>query len=227
MFLEGFLRRKEIKVVHAGRPLERYEALMAGKVACVGLMEPWITLAEKNGWFLAQQFENEANPAYHRNTTAAEILRDFANQRLDFFVSGWGTGGTLTGVSQVLKVARPDITIIGTEPAGASMVGGADWAPHMIQGWTPDFLPEVFDTSVIDDLTPVTDQEAISTALDLAKKEGIFCGISSGGTFAAALKTAESAPEGSTILAMLPDTGERYLSTPLFAEINTGNDEVE
>ncbi|MCW8999551.1 MAG: cysteine synthase A [Kangiellaceae bacterium] len=182
-------------------------------------------LAEKNGWFLAQQFENEANPEYHRNTTAPEILRDFAGERLDYFVSGYGTGGTITGVGEVLKVARPEIQIIGTEPEGAALLSGKEWAPHKIQGWTPDFVADVLNREVIDQVIPVKDEVAIETSLALAKNEGIFCGISAGGTFATALKVAETAPEGSTILAMLPDTGERYLSTPLFADIAEVSDE--
>ena len=152
--------------------------------------------AERNDWFLAQQFENEANPAYHRNTTAPEILRDFAGRRLDYFVSGYGTGGTATGVGHVLKVARPGIKVIGTEPAGAALLSGGEWTPHKIQGWTPDFIPEIMDRSVFDEILTVTDEEAIAYAQDLAKQEGIFCGISSGGTFAAALKAAADAPDG-------------------------------
>jgi len=184
-------------------------------------------LADSHGWFLARQFENEANPAYHRNTTAPEILRDFAGRRLDYFVSGYGTGGTATGVGHVLKVARPGVKVIGTEPAGAALLSGDEWTPHKIQGWTPDFIPEVMDRSVFDEILPVTDDEAIDTAKDLASQEGIFCGISSGGTFAAALKVAANAPDGSSLLAMLPDTGERYLSTPLFEGVNEGTDEVD
>lgn len=182
-------------------------------------------LAEKNGWFLAQQFENEANPEYHRNTTAPEILRDFAGERLDYFVSGYGTGGTITGVGEVLKVARPEIQIIGSEPEGAALLNGKEWAPHKIQGWTPDFLPEVLNREVIDQVVPVNDELARDTSLALAKNEGIFVGISAGATFATALKVAESAPEGATILAMLPDTGERYLSTFLFEDIAEGSDD--
>ncbi|MCB1634573.1 MAG: cysteine synthase A [Xanthomonadales bacterium] len=182
-------------------------------------------LAAKHGWFLARQFENEANPAYHRSTTAAEILRDFAGKRLDCFVSGWGTGGTLTGVGQMLRLARPDTRIVTTEPAGAAMLAGKDWAPHKIQGWTPDFVPKVLDRSVYHDNIPVTDEESRDCARDLAAREGIFCGISAGGTFAAALKVARQSPEGSVILAMLPDTGERYLSTFLFEGVNEGSDD--
>ncbi len=182
-------------------------------------------LADKHGWFLASQFANPANPAYHRQTTAAEILRDFAGKRLDYFVTGWGTGGTLTGVGEVLRVARPETRIIATEPAGAALLKGDEWKPHKIQGWTPDFVPEVLNREVYDDLLQVTDDDAIATARRLAAEEGIFVGISAGGTLATALKVAESAPEGSVLLAMLPDTGERYFSTPLFADVNEGSDD--
>ena len=182
-------------------------------------------LAEKNGWFLTRQFENEANPAYHRNTTGPEILRDFADQRLDYFVSGWGTGGTITGAGQMLKMARPNIKIVATEPEVAALMNGDEWQPHKIQGWTPDFLPGVFDTSVADEVVRVSDDEAINTAQALASKEGIFCGISAGGTVAAALKVAEKAEPDSSILAMLPDTAERYLTTPLFEGISDGSDD--
>lgn len=182
-------------------------------------------LAKKHGWFLARQFENPANPAYHRNTTAAEILRDFAGRRLDHFVSGWGTGGTLTGVGEVLKVARPEVRITATEPAGASLLSGNAWAPHKIQGWTPDFVPQVLNTSVADRIVPVDDLLARDTARRLAAEEGIFVGLSAGGTAAAALKIAENATPGSVILAMLPDTGERYLSTLLFEGVNDGSDD--
>ena len=182
-------------------------------------------LADQHGWFLASQFANPANPAYHRQTTAPEILRDFAGKRLDYFVTGWGTGGTLTGVGEVLKVARPETRIIATEPAGAALLKGDEWKPHKIQGWTPDFVPEVLNREVYDDLLQVTDDDAIATARRLAAEEGIFVGISAGGTLATALKVAESAPEGSVLLAMLPDTGERYFSTPLFADVNEGSDD--
>ncbi|MFY8207451.1 MAG: cysteine synthase A [Arenimonas sp.] len=182
-------------------------------------------LADKHGWFLARQFENPANPDYHRNTTAAEILRDFAGERLDYFVSGWGTGGTLTGVGEVLKVARPEVRIVTTEPAGASLLAGKEWQPHKIQGWTPDFVPAVLNRAVPDDNIPVDDITARDTARRLAAEEGLFVGISAGATFAAALKVAETAPEGSVILAMLPDTGERYLSTFLFEGVNEGSDD--
>jgi cysteine synthase A len=181
-------------------------------------------MARKQGWFLARQFENEANPAYHRQTTGPEILSDFAGQRLDFFVTGWGTGGTLTGAGEMIRLARPEVRIIATEPAGASLLAGAEFKPHKIQGWTPDFVPKVLNRAVPHDIVPVTDDEAIAASRALAAKEGIFCGISSGGTFAAAIKVAEKAPEGAVLLAMLPDTGERYLSTPLFEGVPEGSD---
>ncbi|KFN44019.1 cysteine synthase A [Arenimonas oryziterrae] len=182
-------------------------------------------LARKHGWFLAQQFANPANPAYHRSTTAPEILRDFAGKRLDYFVSGWGTGGTLTGVGEVLKLARPDVRIVSTEPAGASLLSGKDWAPHKIQGWTPDFIPAVLNRAVVDELLPVDDVLARDTARRLAAEEGVFVGLSAGATIAAALRVAENAPAGSVLLAMLPDTGERYLSTFLFEGISEGSDD--
>jgi len=189
-----------------------------------GMVRKAKELAEKNGWFLARQFENPANPEYHRNTTGPEILSDFAGKRLDFWVSGWGTGGTLTGAGEMLKKARPKLKIIATEPAGAALLSGAEFKPHKIQGWTPDFVPDVLNREVADQILPVSDEDAIKASRELAAKEGIFCGISSGGTFAAALKVAESAPKGSVILAMLPDTGERYLSTALFEGIAEGTD---
>ena len=190
-----------------------------------GMLRVSRALAEKHGWFMTEQFANQANPDYHRNTTGPEIIRDFAGRRLDYYVSGWGTGGTITGAGEILKLARPDLRIIATEPAGAAMLSGADWAPHKIQGWTPDLIPSVLDRGVIDEILTVTDEEAIETAKALAIQEGIFCGISAGGTFAAALKVAANAEAGSSILAMLPDTGERYLSTPLFEGVKEGGDD--
>jgi len=189
-----------------------------------GMVRKAEELSKKHGWFLARQFENEANPAYHRNTTGPEILLDFASKRLDFFVTGWGTGGTLTGAGQVIKLARPEVKIIVSEPAGASLLTGQPWQPHKIQGWTPDFVPKVLNREVADKILPVTDAEAIENSRALAKNEGIFCGISSGGTFAAARKVADTAPVGSVILAMLPDTAERYLSTVLFEGISDAGD---
>jgi cysteine synthase len=190
----------------------------------MGMVRKAEELAKRHGWFLARQFENEANPAYHRSTTGPEILSDFAGKRLDYFVTGWGTGGTLTGAGQMIRLARPDVQIIATEPAGAALLSGKPFTPHKIQGWTPDFVPAVLDRTVPHRVLPVTDAEAIETARALARSEGIFCGISSGGTFAAALEVAAEAPKGSVILAMLPDTGERYLSTALFEGIAEGSD---
>ena len=190
-----------------------------------GMVKKTEELAKKHGWFVAQQFENPANPEYHRNTTGPEILRDFASKRLDYWVTGYGTGGTLTGAGEMLKKARPDIQIIVIEPEGAALLSGQEWHPHKIQGWTPDFIPAVLDRDVYDEVLTVTDVEARDCARDLAMKEGIFCGISSGGTFAGALKVAHKAPKGSAILAMLPDTGERYFTTILFEGINEGSDE--
>ncbi|HET9484125.1 MAG TPA: cysteine synthase A [Xanthomonadales bacterium] len=181
--------------------------------------------AQKHGAFLARQFDNPANPAFHRSTTAAEILQDFAGKRLDWFVTGYGTGGTLTGVGEVLRVARPDVRIVVTEPAGASLLAGQPWQPHKIQGWTPDFIPSVLNREVAHEIIPVDDVLARDTARALAIKEGIFCGISSGGTFAAALEAAKRAKPGDVMLAMLPDTGERYFSTILFEGVNEGSDD--
>lgn len=182
-------------------------------------------LAEQHGWFLARQFENPANPAYHRNTTGPEILSAFANRGLDYWVTGWGTGGTLTGAGEVIKLARPDVKIIATEPAGASLLGGNEWQPHKIQGWTPDFIPEVLNRDIYDELIPISDEDAKTNALRLAQEEGIFVGMSAGATLTGGLKVAEQAQPGSSILVMLPDTGERYLSTYLFEELNEGSDD--
>ena len=183
-------------------------------------------LANKHGWFLARQFENPANPAYHRQTTAAEILRDFAGLRLDHFVSGWGTGGTLTGVGEVLAVARPAVKVHAAEPEAAPLLQGKDWSPHKIQGWTPDFVPQVLNRDVAKQVLSISDADAIATARRLAQEEGIFAGISAGATVAAALRiAAKDAKDGDVILAMLPDTGERYFSTPLFEGVNDGSDD--
>ena len=191
-----------------------------------GMVRKANELAQKHGWFLANQFENPANPAYHRNTTAPEILRDFAGRRLDYFVSGWGTGGTITGVGEVLKLARPEVKIIATEPAGAALLSGKEWQPHKIQGWTPDFLPGVLNREIAERIVLVDDVLSRDTSRALAQQEGIFVGISAGATLAAALEVAKDAPEGSVLLAMLPDTGERYLSTFLFEGVNEGSDEI-
>ncbi len=182
-------------------------------------------LAKKHGWFLARQFDNPANPAYHRQTTAAEILRDFAGRRLDHFVTGWGTGGTLTGVGEVLKVARPEVKVTTCEPAVASLLQGKEWSPHKIQGWTPDFVPTVLNRDAAAQILTVEDAVAIAASRRLAMEEGIFVGISAGATVAAALEIAKSAKDGDVILAMLPDTGERYFSTPLFEGVNEGSDD--
>jgi cysteine synthase A len=190
-----------------------------------GMVKKCQELVAKHGWFLPQQFENPANPEYHRNTTGPEILRDFAGRRLDYFVSGIGTGGTITGAGEILKTARHELKVIAVEPAGAATLSGKEWAPHQIQGWTTDFIPAVLNRDIYDEIVLVTDVEARDAARALARQEGIFCGISAGGTFAAARKVAEKAPEGSSLLAMLPDTGERYLSTFLFEGILEGSDE--
>jgi cysteine synthase A len=189
-----------------------------------GMVRKAEELATKHGWFLARQFENPANPAYHRNTTGPEILSDFASKRLDAFVSGWGTGGTITGAGEIIKLARPETKIVLAEPENAALVSGKPFSPHKIQGWTPDFVPKVLNTKIADRIVPVSDGDAIATARLLATQEGIFCGISSGATFAAALTVAREAAPGSVILAMLPDTGERYLSTALAEGINEGSD---
>jgi len=189
-----------------------------------GMVRKAEQLAKKHGWFLARQFENEANPAYHRSTTGPEIIQDFVGRRLDYFVTGWGTGGTLTGAGQMIRLARPDVKIIACEPAGAALLSGKTWAPHKIQGWTPDFVPAVLNREVAHRVVTVTETEAVESARQLASKEGIFCGISSGATLAAAVKVAGEAPEGTVLLAMLPDTGERYLSTILFEGIAEGSD---
>jgi cysteine synthase A len=204
-----------------------------------GMYRKAVELAEANGWFLARQFETQANADIHEATTAREILGDFRGRRLDYFVTGYGTGGTVTGVGRVLRRERPETKIILSEPANAQLVGsgraqGRDekgapaeshpaFEPHPIQGWTPDFIPlvlqEAIDRQFYDELIPIAGAEGIKWAKMLAQKEGIFTGVSGGSTFAVAMQVAERAPEGSVILAMLPDTGERYLSTPLFEGI--------
>jgi cysteine synthase A len=189
-----------------------------------GMVRKAEELAAKHGWYLTRQFENPANPAYHRNTTGPEILSDFAGRRLDYFVTGWGTGGTLTGVGEMLRLARPEVRIIAAEPENASLLAGKPFAPHKIQGWTPDFIPKVLNRDVAEQILPVSDAEAIATARALASQEGIFCGISSGAGVAVALRVARGAPPGSAILAVLTDTGERYLSTALFEGIADGSD---
>jgi len=213
----------------------------------VGMIKKMEELAAAHGWFMTRQFENEANPDYHSRTTAREILDDFAGERLDYWVTGYGTGGTLKGVARVLKKERPETRIIVCEPEDAQLLAsgieqsrkpdGAPAAPHPsfkshpMQGWTPDFIPKLtgdaVDMKLIDRILPIANVEAIRGSKDLATKEGIFVGITSGATFAGALKVAAGAAEGSNILCMCPDTGERYLSTPLFADISADMNEEE
>ncbi|HSF63247.1 MAG TPA: pyridoxal-phosphate dependent enzyme, partial [Paracoccaceae bacterium] len=212
-----------------------------------GMYTKAVDLAERHGWFLARQFETPANADIHESTTAREIMADFAGDRLDYLVTGYGTGGTVTGLSRVLRRERPDTRIILTEPANAQLVGsgvaqarGAGGAPagshpsfepHPIQGWTPDFIPDVLqeclDTGGYDELIPVTGADGVAWARKLAQREGILTGISGGATFAVAMGVAARAEPGSVILAMLPDTGERYLTTPLFADIPEDMDAEE
>jgi len=204
-----------------------------------GMVRKANELAKKNGWFLTRQFENEANADYHSRTTAREIVNDFAGEKLDYFVTGFGTGGTLKGVGRVLGKERPEVKIILSEPADAAMVTSKTpqernpdgspksrhpaWKPHPIQGWSPDFIPKLtgdaLDMKLVDRVITIAAPVAMAASKQLAQKEGIFVGTSAGATFAAALEVAKDAPKGVTILAMLPDTGERYLSTPLFADI--------
>ena len=190
-----------------------------------GMVKRAKDLAAEHGWFLADQFRNPANPEYHKNTTAVEILSDFRNLELDYFVSGWGTGGTITGVGTVLKSAKPEINIIAVEPELAPLLSKNEWQPHKIQGWTPDFVPEVLEKEVIDQFISVNDEASIETSKKLARQEGIFTGISGGATMLAALQVSETAPKNSTFCVMLPDTGERYLSSPLFADITEDSDD--
>lgn len=190
-----------------------------------GMVKKAEELAAQHGWFLTRQFDNPANPAYHRNTTAPEILRDFAGERLDYWVTGWGTGGTLTGTGEVLKAARPDINIIAAEPENAALLSGDEWQPHKIQGWTPDFVPSILNASIADQKIKVSDEQSIHNAFQLAQQEGIFVGVSAGATLTAALQVAATAAAGTVMLVMLPDTGERYLSSPMFEGINEGSDD--
>jgi cysteine synthase A len=213
----------------------------------MGMYQKAVELAAKHGWFLAHQFETPANAEIHEATTGREIVADFKGQRLDVFVTGYGTGGTLAGVGRVLRKERPETKIIVCEPANAQLIGsgkaqerGQDGAPavghpafepHPIQGWTPDFIPlvlqEALDKKYYDERVAIPGPEGIKWARALAQKEGIFCGISSGSTFAVAMKEAEKAKPGSVILAMLPDTGERYLTTPMFEGVAEDMDEEE
>src|SRR5262249_26246238 len=215
----------------------------------VGMVNKAVELAKKHGWFLTRQFENEANPDMHSRTTAREIVDDFAGEKLDYWVTGFGTGGTLKGAARVLAKNRPDTKIIVCEPADAPMLSSGlnqdrnpdgspakphpAFKPHPMQGWSPDFIPKItgdaVDMNVIDRLITIPNADAIRCSQDLAKKEGIFVGITAGGTFAGGLQVAKDAPKGATILCMLPDTGERYLTTPLFADIpaDMTEDELE
>jgi cysteine synthase A len=190
-----------------------------------GMVKRAAELAAKHGWFLARQFENPANPAYHRATTGPEILQDFAGERLDYWITGWGTGGTLTGAGEVLKLARPNLKIIAAEPEQASLLTGKPFSPHKIQGWTPDFVPAVLNPDVADEIVPVNETAARDNALALARNEGLFVGVSAGATLTAALTVAERAAKGSVMLVMLPDTGERYLSTFMFEGVAEGSDD--
>jgi len=213
----------------------------------VGMVRKMEELAAKHGWFMPRQFENEANPDFHSQTTAREIVDDFAGERLDYWVTGFGTGGTLKGVARVLRKERPETKVIVCEPEDAQLLGSGiaqtlkpdgtpaaahpSFKPHPMQGWTPDFIPKLtsdaVDMKLIDRILPISGADAIRCAKELATKEGIFVGITSGATFAGALKVASQAEKGATILAMLPDTGERYLSTPLFADIAADMNEEE
>jgi len=208
-----------------------------------GMVKKAEELAEKHGWYLARQFETEANPAFHEKTTGPEILQAFEGKRLDYWVTGYGTGGTFTGVGRALKKERPEVKIVLSEPEKAPMVTSGEpqtrkevlgefgapaekhskWEPHPIQGWAPNFIPLVaekgLEAKLHDEVKLVGGDIAIQTALDLAQKEGIFCGISGGATVATALEVCREAPKGSVVLAMIPDTAERYMSTPLFAGV--------
>lgn len=212
-----------------------------------GMYQKAKELAEKNGWFLARQFETEANADIHESTTAQEILADFTGERLDYFVSGYGTGGTVTGVGRVLRRERPEVKIVLSEPLNAQLVGSGTaqargeggepagshpaFEPHPIQGWTPDFIPavlqEAIDEGYVDEVTPISGADAMQWSRELAAKEGILTGVSGGATFGVARRIAENAAPGTVILCMLPDTGERYLSTPLFDPFVAEMDEEE
>jgi cysteine synthase A len=213
--------------------------LTPAALRATGMLNKTVELAETHGWYYTRQFENEANPDMHSRTTAREIVDDFAGVKLDYWVTGFGTGGTLKGVARVLADEMPDTKIVVCEPADAPMLtsgeaqsrnadgspaaGHPAWKPHPMQGWSPDFVPkltgEAVDAHYIDQILTIAGPDALAGSRNLAAKEGIFVGITAGATFAGALKVAETAPAGSNILCMLPDTGERYLSTPLFADI--------
>ncbi len=212
-----------------------------------GMVAKAVELAETHGWFLTRQFENEANADMHSRTTAKEILEDFKGERLDYWVTGFGTGGTLKGVARVLAKERPDTKIVVCEPDDAPLLSSGieqqrnpdgsaaashpAWRPHPLQGWSPDFIPKLagdaVDMKVASQVLRIENAEAMRWSKELARKEGIFVGITSGATFAAGLRVSADAPKGSTILCMLPDTGERYLSTPLFADVSADMTEEE
>jgi cysteine synthase A len=212
-----------------------------------GMVKKAVELAEAHGWFLTRQFENEANADMHSRTTAREIINDFAGERLDYWVTGFGTGGTLKGVARVLATERPETKIVLAEPSDAPLVESGTpqernedgspasrhpaWKTHPIQGWSPDFIPKLAGDAVeagyVDRVITVTPQEGIRWSRELARREGIFVGISAGSTFAAAMQLCADIPKGSTVLAMLPDTGERYLTTPLFADVPSDMTEEE
>jgi cysteine synthase A len=213
----------------------------------VGMVNKAVELAKTHGWFLTRQFENEANPDMHSRTTAIEILDDFKGEKLDYWVTGFGTGGTLKGVARVLAAARPDTKIVVCEPADAPMLSSgtkqernpdhspakphAAFKPHPMQGWSPDFIPKItgdaVNMGVISRILTVQASDAMKWSRALAREEGIFVGITAGATFAGALEVCKSAAANSTVLCMLPDTGERYLSTPLFSDIGVDMDEEE
>ncbi|HYC14550.1 MAG TPA: pyridoxal-phosphate dependent enzyme, partial [Stellaceae bacterium] len=213
----------------------------------MGMVTKAVELARANGWFMTRQFENEANPDYHSRTTAREIIDDFADTKLDYWVTGFGTGGTLKGVARVLAKESPNTKIVVCEPDDAPMLtsGAAQarnpdgtpaephsqWKPHPMQGWSPDFIPKLTGdavaTGVIHRILTVAGADAMRCSRELAQKEGIFVGITAGATFAGALEVCRQAPKGATVLCMLPDTGERYLSTPLFADIPVDMTEEE
>ncbi|MEO0399126.1 MAG: cysteine synthase A [Pseudomonadota bacterium] len=225
------------------RKLMRYlgakVVLTPAKAKGTGMVDKARELAEANGWFMTRQFENAANADMHERTTGREIVDDFKGRALDYWVTGWGTGGTLAGVSRVLKAERPDTKIVVSEPGGAALFTDGTpqernpdgspagthpaWSPHPIQGWTPDFIPlvaqEAIDKGVIDQVLKVDAADGMHWSRELAAKEGIFTGVSGGSTFATAMDVAKAAEPGATILCMLPDTGERYLTTPLFASV--------
>jgi len=220
--------------------------LTPAALRATGMIQKTIELAKTHGWYWTQQFENEANPETHARTTAREIIEDFKGERLDYWVTGYGTGGTLNGVSRVLAKELPETKIVVCEPTDAALLssgveqarnadgtpaaGHPAWKPHPMQGWTPDFIPKLtgdVDMSKVHRLLTVPGPEAMKMSQELAKKEGIFVGITSGATFAGAVEIAKTAPKGSNILCMLPDTGERYLSTPLFADVPADMTEEE